>query len=59
NAGIPPLGQAQRVIDQLRLEEDVLRAFDPNANLAFGRDRSERQLAEDIARAIREAGGRP
>lgn len=57
-AGIAPLGHVQRAIDRLQLDEDVMRAFNPAANLSGHPDCRSRQITEEVARLIRNAGGR-
>jgi hypothetical protein len=56
--GVTPLGHAQRLLDQHQLEEDVLRAFNPGADRPRVSGWSERRIAGEMARVIRDAGGR-
>lgn len=53
-----PLGHARRLIEQLQLEEDVLRAFNPGADRPDDGEGSARRIAEAMARVIRDVGGR-
>lgn len=57
-AGVAPLGHAQRTLDQLRLEEDVLRALHPGRNPPHVGGWPEYKLAEGVAALLRAAGGR-
>jgi hypothetical protein len=56
--GITPLGHAQRLIEQHQLEEDVRQEFNPGWNRLDVSEWSTRRIAEEMARVIRDAGGR-
>jgi hypothetical protein len=58
NSGVTPLGHAQRLLDQHQLEEDVGRALHPGENRPRVSGWSERRIVEEMARIIRDAGGR-
>jgi hypothetical protein len=57
NEGVTPLGHAQRTLDRLQLEEDVLHALHPTRNSPCYQDWTERRLAEEVAQRICAAGG--
>ncbi len=54
---ISPLGHALRALKRIRLEDEVRRAFNPNADFKLDEAWTEEQLAKEIVRIIREAGG--
>jgi ankyrin repeat protein len=56
--GVTPLEHAEKALARVRLEEEVLRAFNPNAEPFQVFEWSEKQLAEEVLRELRSARDR-
>ncbi len=54
---ISPLGHSLRVLKRVRLEDEVRRAFNPDADFKLDDAWTEEQLAKEIVRIILDAGG--
>ena len=57
-AGVSPLGHATTMLAAAILEEEVIRAFNPEANLTVGSDWNRRKLAEAFVSLLVIAGAR-
>jgi hypothetical protein len=55
-AGISPVGHAKKVLAQALLEEEVILAFNPEADLTLGMEWNSRRLAEVIVGLLAAAG---
>ena len=56
--GVTPLRHARRVLARRALEQEVIRASNPDADFARGLDWDARRLAETVVGLIESAGGR-
>jgi hypothetical protein len=56
--GVTPLGHAKKVLAAALLEEEVLMAFDPEADRAPGMEWSSRKLAEAVVALLAAAGAK-
>jgi hypothetical protein len=57
NEGITPLGHAQRMLDRVKLEEEVCRAFHPWYDQVPRMDWDDRRMAEAVYSLVASAGG--